>query len=71
MHEQRPSQSRHLYTLLSLVAQNQGMKIRGLNEAIYMAKAGMLENEVAWVEKQVAELYDENGTFIEFRNPLA
>ena len=58
--EQRPSQSRHLYTLLSLVVQNPGVKINGLNEAIAMAKAGMLEHEVAWVEKQVSEIdYEE------------
>jgi len=54
--EQRPSQSRHLYTLLSLEVQNPKIRINGLKDAIALAKAGMLEEEVAWVERQVAEI---------------
>ena len=55
--EQRSSQATYYYTLLSLKAQNPSVEIKGLREAIGAAKAAMLEPEIAWVEKQIAEVY--------------
>jgi len=55
--ELRAAQTNLYYVLLSLKAQNPELEIKGLKEALSHAKAMMLEPEIAWVEKQIAEGY--------------
>jgi hypothetical protein len=57
VNEQRATQTHHYYVLLSIQAQNSGMEIKGLREALSHAKAVMTEPEISWVEKQIAEVY--------------
>ena len=48
-------QRRHLFTLLKLQKENNG-QVKGLREAIIAAVSEMDEADVAWVEKNVAQL---------------
>jgi len=56
--EIRVSQANLFFILLEIQAQNKGTEIKGLKRAISQAKAAMLEPEISWVEKQIAELYN-------------
>ena len=55
--ELREKQTERLFDLLELEIQNPGVLINGLNKLIARAKASMLKEDVAWVEKSIAELY--------------
>ena len=44
-----------LFDLMVLKALNTGTKVKGLESAIIRAKAPMSEEQIAWVEKLVAE----------------
>ena len=44
-----------LYDLLIIKAANAGIKVKELDRAITRAKAPMTEEQIAWVEKLVAE----------------
>jgi hypothetical protein len=57
--EQRSQQADHYFELLDLQARNPGIKIIELKAKIQRAKAVMTEPEIAWVEKQIAELYSQ------------
>ncbi|MCL2054841.1 MAG: hypothetical protein FWG90_10480 [Oscillospiraceae bacterium] len=48
-------QKKRLYMLLTLKKDNEGQNIRGLKEKIRATKAEMQQEDVAWVEKIVAE----------------
>ena len=55
--EIRVMQANHYFALLSIRKQNEGYVVKGLQHAISQSKAGMLEPDIAWVEKQVAEAF--------------
>ena len=59
LHEQLAIQATTYFDLLDIRAQNPGIKIKGLNQKIQRAKASMQEPEIAWVEKQIMEMYKE------------
>ena len=44
-----------LYDLLVIKAANAGVKVKELDNAVIRAKAPMSEEQIAWVEKLVAE----------------
>jgi len=48
-------QKKRLYQLLKLKKDNEGYDIKGLNELIKATRAEMQQEDVAWVEKIVAE----------------
>lgn len=58
--EIRTSQANQYFLLLSLRAQNPGLDIKGLDLALNLTKAAMLEPEISWVEKQVADTFRED-----------
>ena len=45
-----------LFELLMLEKENKGIEIKRLKEAISGAKASMKKENIAWVEKMIAEL---------------
>ena len=49
-------QKKRLFQLLSLKKNNPDIVIKGLGELIIATKAEMQQEDVAWVEKMVAEL---------------
>ena len=49
-------QKKRLFQLLSLRKNNPGVLVKGLDELIIATKAEMQQEDVAWVEKMVAEL---------------
>ena len=49
-------QKKRLFQLLSLKKINSGIVVKGLEELIIATKAEMQQEDVAWVEKMVAEL---------------
>jgi hypothetical protein len=53
--EVQVEQKKRLYQLLTLKKDNEGLNIKGLNELIKATKAEMQQEDVAWVEKMVAE----------------
>jgi len=53
--EVQVEQRRRLYQLLKLKKDNPGMEIKGLDEFIKQTRAEMQQEDVAWVEKMVAE----------------
>ena len=53
--EVQVEQRRRLYQLLKLKKDNQGIMIDGLDEFIKQTRAEMQQEDVAWVEKMVAE----------------
>ena len=59
--ELRFLQTNYLYQLLRIKIRNEkaGIKVLELNSAINQAKAQMTEPDIAWVEKQIAEVSDE------------
>jgi len=59
-HEFDAMQATTLYELLDLQAQNKGIQVKGLKAKIQRARAVMTEPEIAWVEKQIAELYSQD-----------
>ena len=54
--EIQKEQRRQLFMLLKLEKDNKGVSIKGLDELIIGAKTEMDEKDVAWVEKNVAQL---------------
>ncbi|MCL2421098.1 MAG: hypothetical protein FWD03_04505 [Defluviitaleaceae bacterium] len=36
-----------------------GVKVKGLNRILSMAKAGMTKEDIAWVEQQLSEMQDD------------
>jgi len=57
--EIREKQKDKLFDFLVLLKLNEGSKIRGLNRMISKAKALMCKEDIADVEKLVAELEDD------------
>jgi len=55
--EMRVAQKDKLYDLLKIKADNKDIEIKGLKEAIVKAKSVMEAEDVAYVEKMIAELY--------------
>ena len=55
--ELRREQTERLFDLLKLKNDNKDIEIRGLDVLIIRAKASMLQEDVAWVEKTLKELY--------------
>ena len=55
--ELRAWQTTSYYQLLLVKELNKGTRVKGLRNAINLAKAAMVEPDIAWVEKQVAEAY--------------
>ncbi|MDR2182734.1 MAG: hypothetical protein LBE55_01025 [Clostridiales bacterium] len=55
--ELRREQTERLFDLLKLKNDNKDIEIRGLDVLITRAKASMVQEDVAWVEKALAELY--------------
>jgi len=55
--ELRREQTERLFDLLKLKYDNMDLKIKGLDVLIVRAKAPMDKEDVAWVEKNIAELY--------------
>ena len=49
-------QKKRLFQLLSLKKINANIVVKGLDELIIATKAEMQQEDVAWVEKMVAEL---------------
>ena len=56
--EIRVGQRDKLYVLLKLKADNSGVKINGLEEAINASEAVMDQEDVAWVEKKISQIYN-------------
>lgn len=56
--EIRERQKDKLYTLLELQGFNEGSIVKGLKQAIIRAKVGMYEEDIAMVEKLVAEAFE-------------
>ena len=56
--EIRTGQRDKLYVLLKLRAVNKNIEVKELNEAINAAEATMDEEDVAWVEKKIAQMYN-------------
>ncbi|MDR2183021.1 MAG: hypothetical protein LBE55_02495 [Clostridiales bacterium] len=56
--EIRERQRDKLYTLLKIKLDNKDMPIKGLKEEINATEAVMDEEDVAWVEKKIAQLYE-------------
>jgi hypothetical protein len=54
--ELQKSDRTHLYTLLKLKKLNKDINVKGLDEMINLAEATMPEEDVAYVEKKIAEL---------------
>jgi len=54
--EMQVEQRRRLYQLLKLRKENANIEIKGLNELINMNESEMDEEDVAWVEKKIAQL---------------
>ncbi|MCL2225971.1 MAG: hypothetical protein FWB96_13470 [Defluviitaleaceae bacterium] len=54
--EMQVEQKRLLYKLLKLKKDNAKVNVIGLNELINQAEAEMDEEDVAWVEKKIAQL---------------
>ena len=54
--ELRKEQMDKLYDLLKLQADNHNITVKGLKELINKTKASMSKEDVAWVEKTIAEL---------------
>ncbi|MCL2035817.1 MAG: hypothetical protein FWG83_00315 [Oscillospiraceae bacterium] len=54
--EIRDKNNSMLFKLLKIEKENIGIKVKGLSESILEAKAVMSQEEVAYVEKLVAEL---------------
>ena len=50
-------QKKRLYMLLSIKAENTGSDIKGLERKISETKAEMQQEDVAWVEKSIADFY--------------
>jgi hypothetical protein len=55
--ELRSIQTDKLYDLLKLRLDNEDAKVKGLDEIINKTRASMSQEDVAWVEKTLAELY--------------
>ena len=55
--EIRIMQRNKLYDLLILKERNKGNKVNYLDELINATEAMMDEEDVAWVEKKIAQLY--------------
>ena len=47
-----------LFCLLDIQAENSGVEVKGLKKRIAEAKAAMSKEDIAAVEKEIAELYD-------------
>jgi hypothetical protein len=50
-------QKRRLFLLLSIKAENMAIEVKGLDKKIIETKAEMQQEDVAWVEKSIAEFY--------------
>jgi hypothetical protein len=50
-------QKKRLYMLLSIKAENKGMEIVALDRKIAETRAEMQQEDVAWVEKEIALFY--------------
>ena len=48
---------KRLHMLLSIKAANKGLQIREIDNFIASTKIEMQQEDVAWVEKNIAELY--------------
>jgi len=53
--ELRAQQNNQLFQLLRLKIENEGITVKGLDILISQAKSVMIQEDVAWVEKMVAE----------------
>jgi len=53
--EVQVEQKRRLYMLLTLKRENEGIRIKKIDDFIKATKAEMQQEDVAWVEKIVAE----------------
>ena len=49
-------QRRRLFMLMRIRAANKGLEIKELNEQILTTESEMQQEDVAWVEKKIAEL---------------
>ena len=51
-------QNQYLYGLLLIQAKNQkaGIKVKGLTNLLSQVKAGMTDDNISWVEYQVAQV---------------
>ena len=54
--EMRTAQKDKLYDLLTIKIKNTSTTVNGLDELINKAEAVMEEEDVAWVEKKIAQL---------------
>jgi hypothetical protein len=50
-------QKKRLFMLLRIKTENKGLEIKELDNQILATRAEMQQEDVAWVEKMVAELY--------------
>ena len=55
--ELRVNLTNQYFMLLEIKALNKDKEVVGLQQAINRVKATMLEPDISWVEKQVAEAY--------------
>ena len=58
--EMQTFQKDKLYALLALRALNQGYNIKGLDDMVNAMEAIMQEEDVAWVEKKIAQRHASN-----------
>ena len=54
--EKQIEQKERLFMLLKIKVRNKGLEINELDDQILATKAGMQQEDVAWVEKTIAEL---------------
>jgi len=55
--ELKVEQMNRLFDLLTLKIENKDIEIKELDKMISRAKAAMSQEDVAWVEKNLAEIY--------------